>query len=1012
MSDRLFSFPGDESGEKSIVSILLTQSVFMGLFLGAFDISAHSLFLSIFDEKILAIGYIVSGIAGIILSSLFTWFQPRIQFKNFAIINLIVITSITLFLWIVLLISPAKWVIFFIFSMVGPLNIITLLLFQGTKGKLLRLKPGEKLFVLADAGLIIGIIIISFAIPLLLSINFEINNILLISASSALAATIIQIMIGLQSQQFSASGKQEPVKTTEKRSLFALFREDSYLRIIVIFLVLSIVTLFFVQYSFLAVTRIRFPSEVDLARFLGIFTGSLMLFTLLVRFILFPYLIRSYGLRTCLAISPVVIALLTAVTIATGILTGYSQESTGGLLIFFLLLLLSRFFSKSLKDSIENPSYKVIYQTIDENIHNSVQTGMTGIINEIAVLSSGLILAGLGLLSFIKLIHFSWILLIVILVWLVLAFRLYSEFRKSIRKALVTAGNASDTVFLSDQGILKNRFSADRAFRMDYFNLISGDYSVLEYNRNRWYFEKIIEHSASTQDINLLPVLKKLAANTGLDESLCQRSAEMVELLERLPYIHHDEDKKITNAKRNLSGTRLPQTTEILRLLRDNSIESKRLAIYMIGKFKLSDMLPEVCDCLNVEGLKTDAFAVIRSFGTIAENDLLRYYLVSSGNIKVSKSILRLLGKICTEKSIEFCFSRLWSNSRHLKEIALNCLISCEFKPSEEDKERLHQLISDIIGVMTWDLYAKICLEKNDDAFLLVVMKNEIRRWNEFLYNILSLTYDSVSIGKIRKNIENGTVESLNNAHEMIDIVIDDSIKPILISFLDVVPEEVKLQNIYQYFPGEIPEHNRLMEDIINRDYNLLSLWTRACTLRNLPEIKGDDMAESVVALLFSQELIIQEESAKLLARSKVDLYRSVSHRIPVTSRQRLDNIINGATNEMELLFEKVQFLSNCFTGISEEDLLPLAESMKFEKDVLTGLKTIRDDSIFWLLSDDRLVIKVYVHYAGELMDPLKKLHGLDNNSFYVLSLNAVDEHLYQFPERSFEILEYIDNNE
>jgi len=104
------------------------------------------------------------------------------------------------------------------------------------------------------------------------------------------------------------------------------------------------------------------------------------------------------------------------------------------------------------------------------------------------------------------------------------------------------------------------------------------------------------------------------------------------------------------------------------------------------------------------------------------------------------------------------------------------------------------------IGVMTWDLYAKICLEKNDDAFLLVVMKNEIRRWNEFLYNILSLTYDSVSIGKIRKNIENGTVESLNNAHEMIDIVIDDSIKPILISFLDVVPDFTYGNGIIGFF--------------------------------------------------------------------------------------------------------------------------------------------------------------------------------------------------------------------
>jgi len=48
------------------------------------------------------------------------------QFKNFAIINLIVVTSLTLLLWVSLILSPAKWVIFFVFIMLGPLNILAM----------------------------------------------------------------------------------------------------------------------------------------------------------------------------------------------------------------------------------------------------------------------------------------------------------------------------------------------------------------------------------------------------------------------------------------------------------------------------------------------------------------------------------------------------------------------------------------------------------------------------------------------------------------------------------------------------------------------------------------------------------------------------------------------------------------------------------------------------------------------------------------------------------------------
>ena len=271
---------------------------------------------------------------------------------------------------------------------------------------------------------------------------------------------------------------------------------------------------------------------------------------------------------------------------------------------------------------------------------------------------------------------------------------------------------------------------------------------------------------------------------------------------------------------------------------------------------------------------------------------------------------------------------------------------------------------------MTWNISAKICLEKSNDAFLLEVMKKEINRWNRFLFDILSITYDSGSINKIRENLESETVESVNYALEMIDIVIDDSIKPKLISLLDVVPDEVKLKNLYQFFPGEVPHYDKLVEDIINRDYNLLTIWTKACTLRNLPEIEGDDLAESVVALLFSPEGILQEEAAKLIARSSHELYKSASKRIPDSTKKRLDRIIDGETNERELLFEKVKFLSDCFTAIPEEELLSLATAMKYVKDFQTGSPLSSDDYIVWSLSDDKVENKVHIIYR-ELMKNL-----------------------------------------
>ena len=185
------------------------------------------------------------------------------------------------------------------------------------------------------------------------------------------------------------------------------------------------------------------------------------------------------------------------------------------------------------------------------------------------------------------------------------AFRLYSEYRKSIKKGLESLKSEDNHSGQNSKNRLssESRFYGERAFSLDYFNLISGDFSLFEKIDNRFYFKKIIDHTVSKQDINLLPVIKKMAGR-HFDEEIRNKSADIVKNMDELSSGLKKEDERIISAKRVLSETRMPQTTEILRLLRDKSLESKRLAIYMIGKFRLSDMLPEVCECLNIPGLE------------------------------------------------------------------------------------------------------------------------------------------------------------------------------------------------------------------------------------------------------------------------------------------------------------------------------------------------------------------------------------------------------------------------
>jgi hypothetical protein len=1013
MRDKLHTLLGTEPGEESMVSMLLAQSVFLGIFIGAFDIAAHSLLLSTFDEKMMARGYIVSGFAGILLISLYSRIIRRWHFRNISLISLIIVFVLTFFIWSALIISHSKLIIFTVFIMFGPLNFVALICFRGTGERLFKNKQGIRLLAFADTGVIIGILIISFAIPIILLFKFYTVTLFLLSAFSVLIAAIIQSMFRTHYRLNATEGEAFTGEPEKNEKVFAVLGQDHYIRTLAIYSALSVLAAFFIQYLFMASTRLQYPVAEDMAGFLGFFTGSTMIFALLIKLFVFPYIFNNYGLRTCLLSLPVLIAIFSAFIIPVGLLLGYGPVSVSGFIIFFVLIAFSKLISKSLKDSVELQSLKVIYHSTDKSIPSLTKSVIAGYVNETAFFFSGLILTGVGLISFFKIIHFSMFLFIIVIIWLLVTLRLYKKYRRSILKAIelnVTEGFGIG--FSNNQDILKNRFSSYLSFRTDYFSLITGNLSAFDNKRNNRYFEETMGYAFSNKDLNLLPVLKKIANNADIDEGIRHRAAEVAELLQKdSAYIKSDEGN-LSRAIKILSGSRMPQTTEILRLLRDNLVESRRVAIYMIGKFRLTDLLAEVCGCLPNPELAKDAYEVLKSFGSDATDELIRFYLVTSGNARVSRTILHLLGNICSQETVGFLFSRLWSNSRQLREIAVKRLIDCKFKPSEEEKQRLDNLISEVIDSVAWNLSAKIALERDNDYFLLDKINQEIERWREFLFNILSVTYNSGPVSMVRENVAAGTFESRAYAHEIIAVLVSDSVKTKLISLLDIIADEDKIVNLPKIYPIEIKQHTKLLEDLINCDYNLISIWTKACTLRSIAKIDGKDMAESVTALLFSPEEIIREESASLIARSDTDIYLSASRRIPDSVKTRMDMIINGTKDGKEYIFEKMQFLADKIGVTVDDEFLPMAGEMEFIKNLDRGSFSSSEGYIIWPIKDKKGNSDVHVINSGDIDRLIWKYQNDRILSFYVLPLNAVEEYLFQFPDKSFEVLKYIDINE
>jgi ATP:ADP antiporter, AAA family len=872
MKNRFLHFLGVEYGEESMVSLLLTQSVFLGLFYGAFDISAHSLFLAVFDETIMARAYVISGMAGIVLTSIYSYVQARMKFKNFAVVNLLFVTILTLILWLLLAGNPSKTIIFIVFVMMGPLNILAMLGFWGTTGRLFTLRQGKRLFGLVDAGQIIGIIISSYAIPLLLTFGFNTHNIILISCGAVLVASVLQYSLGRTSNlRGTDSVRRGSVKTA-----LLLFRKDTYVLNMGLFIAVSVMTAFFIQYSFMAVTREQYPLEADMAKFLGLFTGSMMIFTLFLKTFLFSYLIRNYGLRVILLLSPILLVLFTGIAAAIGASMGY-LPGMSGFMIFFLLLALSRLFSKSLKDSVETPSFKVIYQTLGESVRYDVQSIVDGTVNEIAALVSGLLLSGLGIIVMGSLIHFSWVLLIITFIWVYIGYRLYSEYRKSIVRTLEeTAAHTHASEAASDTGPVSGHFHTSMMIRKNYLRYLKRAYTLPD-----------------TPFSN--EILKSLNPSDG-------------------------------QAKELLDSIRAPQPATLLRMLRDNSIESKRAAILTIGKHQIVEMISDVCDALGREGLSCEADAAIDAFGTEASGELTRFLMKNSGNTVLSCQIMRIIGKNCFDGSEYLIYQMLWASSRSVRKLAAEILISHDYQVPPAERDKIHQLISEIVGEIVWYTGASTLLMKHNNPDLQEALNNDKQWWTDFLFKLLAITYDSNHIGKIRENIETATVESVNFALEMIDIVLDESIKARVSYCLDITSDEEKLKLLHQFYPVYLSGYSDLITEVINRDYNLTGLWAKALAVRSIREIDDkSDFEMTITALLFSPETILIEEAARIASAWEKEDVETILRRVPAENREIILAILEKKTTDIMFTVARVNFLRTLTPEIPENDLIKLA---------------------------------------------------------------------------------------
>ncbi|MEE4213563.1 MAG: hypothetical protein V2I34_00755, partial [Bacteroidales bacterium] len=921
---------------RSIIASLLIQSVFIGIFYAIFNVIAHAAFLSSFDETALARAWILSGIAGIGLTGLYSLLRPRMKFSLLSVLTLTFILLLTLALWILLRSSTDTRVLYLFFMMLGPSFLLLMLAFRDTAGLLFSQQEEQKISAGLNTALIAGLITGSFLVPAMLAFNIGTHNIFLISIISIIVISLAQADIITRRKQYMGM----KVRPAENRKGTRTLKGNKYLRSIALFFALSVIVLFFVQYSFMAVTRIRYPAEYDMANFLGLFEGCMMIVALLINSFLFSGIVRRQGIDIALSLSPVLIGLFMVVVIILGS-AGDISTGTPGFLFFFLILAFSRVFSRSLNIAVEKPSLNILCQPLGQKQGRYVLSLINGMGNEIAVVIAGLLLTVTGTLAFVKLIHFSWVLVLLTALWVFAALRLYREYRKFIRIRLAES-EMKRKVFPEhdEKEIFDSPGSAGLYIDNNYFELITASEIHESIIDNRLVIRQVVNKAENNLNPDLLPLLRYLKSGrydsngigerlqsvlrdieAGLEKEGLGRTKDLVSTIE-------DSSNKKMHLRAIMAQQAAPVVTDLMRLIRDEDNDIRRETLYIAGKFRIGELLPEICECLDNQYIAGDAYAVLRSFGEQAFTALSRHFARSSGNIMTRRLITRLFAEEGGRQAIDFLLPRLWSVHRLMRKEAVRGLQKCEWKARGRDRQRLRREVLDIIGLLSWNLSASIVLKENNDKLLYEALEKESEWWMDFLFDILSLLYDKTTLEEIRNKLHEGTLETVNYAFEMLDIIIDEGIKPQLKALLDRVSARYRFRKLSSFFPGRIPDYDSLIYELVNKDYNHIGVWTKALAIRQLYKMPKPEETDFLVALLFGVHRILREESCRYLQKNYDDVYSKCSYRLPKLYRDQLDEILKEQLVEDELVYRKLRSLLLLFPGIPENILTPLAENL------------------------------------------------------------------------------------
>jgi hypothetical protein len=934
----------------------------MGAFLATMTVAAQTLFLqsNIFNEKThLPVALAISGVFGVVATGIYNFLQGRVSFKVLGICSLSVIIVITggiefaeIYIHRVFSDSMAlqdeSYIGYLAFTQILPFTFICQLVFWGSFGRLFNLRQSKRIIGSVDVGVDIAQIIAFFSIPLLIQYaNLEIDSLFTIALFSAIGFLMLFIVMSsryLTKEKVLRSDVGDDTKL-EKLGFMDLIR-NKFIMSMSGFLIISIIALRFLDYSFFNVTGAVFKGGNDLPTFLSLFEATIVIFGFLFTTFATDRIMQDYGLRVALIINPLLLLLFTGGAAILGASFGF--EEGDALIYFFIMMAMSKLFVNSLKGGLDDPVFKMYYIPMDKAHKLDAQTKLEGMITASASIIGGGAIVLMNQFAVFNLLTVTFFTLPVLGGWYWFTNRMYKGYREtlqsSLQKSRKVVEDHEQKEYTLDRVLEKEVKSTaeDKViyglklmeklepalFESAVIQLVNSDL-----RRVKKFAEEKAQAIGAGQDAPETRSLAELAKGGAEDSDLLSISAEKLMKL----------SKSVKQADRALAAKLLRKLISqktifiLLELMRDPDAKVRNEALLTARRVKRPETWPVLIDMLSSPAYSHQAISALKEAGAPVLPVLESAFHKSGQSDVVMLKVIQIIGHIGGTEGIALLWKKVdYPDKRIVKQI-LYSLRFIDYRAKGREASAVKDLLDTEMSKALWNLTA---LDELPDEPHFVYLKQAIRE--EVLENydhitlLLSLLYDPTSVQLVRENILAGTPDSIQYALELLDLFVDIDLKPKIIPLLDDSRVSDKLEKLQTYFPRESYNSVQVINYVLNRDFNYNNRWSKVCAVHAAAFLPSFRVSRGLISQMFNNDKLLQETAAWVIYNKDKAMYETITERLPNKDKRFLDTairnnqLLDGLDDGFFLHIEMILFMKELpiFKGIAGNLLSALADKI------------------------------------------------------------------------------------